>query len=297
MPRLSYGKRFWHIWGPFIINWGVGIAVSIFAAALFMGKYMSSHMEEVMAAYQDHDAMMKIAYKVTANMQNYTTQIGGVTALIVIPVMLLLLRRDEKRRRQYGVLPNKKAGAVWYLPAVALTGMLSMAVNNLILIGNLSDYSDSWQSTAEAFYSAPFSMQILCLGILTPISEELVFRGLMYRRLREDTGMAGAIVYSAVVFSIFHSNLVQMLYALILGVLLAWLCEKYGSVLAPIAGHAAANLLSVLATNFGLYDRMMSDIRIIGLVTVACATGAAVLFLRIRQIEEKPAQGESGQGV
>lgn len=27
-PRLSYGQRFWRIWGPFIIEWGIQIAVS-----------------------------------------------------------------------------------------------------------------------------------------------------------------------------------------------------------------------------------------------------------------------------
>lgn len=86
--RLRYGQRFWRIWGPFIIEWGIQIAVSMAAAVVVMYQYMNAHTKEVVAAYENQAAMMQFATKLMNMMQKYTTIISGATALVVIPVML-----------------------------------------------------------------------------------------------------------------------------------------------------------------------------------------------------------------
>lgn len=285
---MSYGKRFWHIWGPFIINWGIGIVVSIIAMTVFLGIYAQSHMKELLAIYEDQKAMTDFAYQAVEGLLKYTTELEGVTALIAIPVMLFLYRRDRKREKLLNIVPNKKAPVSKYILVIAIAGTLSIALNNLIIIGNLSEYSIGYEETATAFYSASLPMQIVCLGILAPISEELIFRGLMYRRMREDTGFITTVFYSAVVFGLFHGNMVQMLYGMAMGLMLAYVCEKYGSVLAPIVAHITANILSILATYFNVYSWMVSNILIVGTITVGCATAAAALFLMIQKIDEKP---------
>lgn len=287
MP-VNYQKRFWRIWGPFIIKWGIGLVISIFATAAFTGVYAAVHTKEFLSSYDNQEAMMEIVNKVLEIMQQYTTEIEGVTALITIPVMLFMYHRDRSRDKMYGVIPNKKAPAVKYILVVAMAATLSIAMNNLIIIGNLSSYSASYEATAKAFYSAPVIMQILCLGILAPIAEELVFRGLMYRRMREDTKFVMAVIYTAVVFGLFHGNMVQMIYGTVMGLMLAYVCEKYGSVLAPVVAHITANLISIFATYFGIYQWMISNILIIGVITVACATIAAIVFLMMQQIDERP---------
>lgn len=288
MPTLSYGKRFWRIWGPFIIEWGIQIAVSIAAATVVMYRYMSGHPKEVLSAYESQEAMMQFGYKLMNMMQKYTTVIGGATALVIIPVMLFMYHRDRNREKYYGVIPNRKAPLWKYLFVILFAGGMSLALNDLILIGNLSALSSTYETTAKSMYSAPFAVQIICLAILSPVAEELVFRGLMYRRMREDTGARLAMIYTAVVFGIFHGNFVQMVYGFLMGVMLAWLCEKYGSVLAPVTAHITANLIALFATKYQLFDRMMADIRVIGGVTVAAATIAAIVYLQIKQIDEKP---------
>ena len=195
---------------------------------------------------------------------------------------------DRNREKYYGVATNKKAPLWKYVLVVVFAGGASLALNNLILIGNLSALSATYETTATSMYSAPFAVQIVCLAILSPIAEELVFRGLMFRRMREDTGAKLAIIYTSVVFGIFHGNFVQMLYGFLMGLMFAWLCEKYGSVLAPIVAHVTANLLALFATKYQIFDRMMADIRVIGMVTVGAATIAAIIYLQIKQIDEKP---------
>ena len=206
MPHLSYGQRFWRIWGPFVIEWGIQIAVSMAAAVVVMYQYMNAHTKEVVAAYESQAAMMQFATKLMNMMQKYTTIISGATALVVIPVMLFLYHRDRNREKYYGVVPNRKAPLLKYALVVVFAGGLSLALNNLILIGNLSALSSTYEATATSMYSAPFAVQIVCLAILSPVAEELVFRGLMFRRMREDTGAKMAMIYTAAVFGIFHGN-------------------------------------------------------------------------------------------
>ena len=175
-----------------------------------------------------------------------------------------------------------------YIPMLVMAGMLNIVLNNLIMIGGLSNYSREYVETSEAFYSASLGMQILCLGLLVPIAEELVFRGLMYRRMREDTGIVVSVFYSALVFGLFHGNLVQRIYGMAMGLMLAYVCEKYGSVKAPIAAHIMVNMVSILVTYFDIYNRMLSDILIAGPVAVACAVIVSCMFLLVQRIDEKP---------
>lgn len=57
---------------------------------------------------------------------------------------------------------------------------------------------------------------------------------------------------------------------------------------APAAAHMAMNLLSVLATRYGLYNWMLKDNMRIGVITVVCAMIASTMFVLIQRIEEKP---------
>lgn len=60
--------------------------------------------------------------------------------------------------------------------------------------------------------------------------------------------------------------------------------KNTGSVLAPIVAHVTANLLALFATKYQVFDRMMADIRVIGMVTVGAATIAAIIYLQIKQL-------------
>ena len=177
-----------------------------------------------------------------------------------------------------------------------MTAAMTLGLNNLIELGGLMKVSEEYEDTMNSLYAAPFPMQILCLGILIPICEELVFRGLMFRRLRQGGTFMAAALYSSFVFGFLHVNMVQMLYGFILGMMLAYLYEKYGSVKAPIAAHMAMNLLSVLATEYKLLDWLMEDKMRMGIVTVACAFVASTMFVLVQRIEEKPDVPSASEG-
>lgn len=92
----------------------------------------------------------------------------------------------------------------------------------------------------------------LCVVCITPVAEELVFRGLIYRRLRRAMPMGAAVLLSAVIFGAAHfsGSWLLMLPAFLIGLTNAYALEKTGSLLPCIAAHFAANLTSLLQAPF-----------------------------------------------
>jgi len=76
--------------------------------------------------------------------------------------------------------------------------------------------------------------------------EELLMRGLLYQRLRDMMQAGAAIFWSALIFGISHGNIVQGVYAFLLGMFFAWLKERFGTILIPIAAHMSANLFAIM---------------------------------------------------
>lgn len=288
MTPENYGKRIWHLWGPIVIKWAIAISVSMISSGIFTMMYMVAHQDMSMAAMQSEEQMMNLYDSIMEQFVGFSTAIEGVAAFVTIPVMLVLFHKDRVRERMTGFIPNKKAPLWKYAAGLLMALAMSLGLNNLIIIGNLSDISDSYQATMEAFYASSLPVQIIVLGILMPMSEELVFRGLLFKRLRERGTYLQSALYSALVFGFMHMNLVQMIYGFVLGMMLAYFYEKYGSVKAPIAAHIAMNLLSVFATKFELLDWLIEDHMRIGIVTVACAFVASTMFVLVQRIDERP---------
>lgn len=292
----NYGKRIWHLWGPVVIKWAIGFGASMIAMGVLSLVYVMADQDAAMAAMQSEEKMMEQYDKILTLYLKAATLIEGVAALITIPIMAWLFHSDRVKEKKRGFIPNRKAPLWKYTAGLLMALALSLGLNNLILIGNLSDMSESYQATMEAFYSSPLVIQIVVLAVLVPVCEEMVFRGLLFRRLRERASYMQAALYSAVVFGLMHGNLVQMLYGFILGMMLSYLYEKYGSVKAPIAAHMAMNLLSILATEFNLLDWLAEDRIRMGMVTVGCAFVASTMFVLVQRIEEKPdIPGTSGE--
>ena len=57
-----------------------------------------------------------------------------------------------------------------------------------------------------------------------------------------------AVGISALIFAAVHVNIVQFIYALILGVVLAPLMDRAGNVYASMIGHMTANFIAVVRT-------------------------------------------------
>ena len=295
-PVETPGKRFWKMWGPLLIKWGIGIGVGMAVMAAMMMAYMKTHYQTqaaLEALMSDQNKLMAFYEKMLNKYIDYTTWVEGLSALVTIPVMALMYHGDRKKEKTAGIIQDKKA-PLWQYPAVIIMALaMSLGLNNLIIIGNLSAIDANYKATMNAMYSAPLAIQIVCLAVLVPICEEYVFRGLFFRRMERESSFVYAMVYSSVVFGILHVNLVQMLYGFALGMMLAYVYEKYGSVKAPILAHITANILSVVGTQFQWFDWLFEDPMRVGISTVLCAFIASSIYVMIQRLNTDTTKNNS----
>ena len=89
------------------------------------------------------------------------------------------------------------------------------------------------------------------IGLLAPLSEEIVMRGGILKELLKSTKLSpwGAIAISALFFSLIHMNPAQMPHAFVIGLLLGWMYWRTGSILPCMAYHWANNSAAYVIYN------------------------------------------------
>ena len=104
---------------------------------------------------------------------------------------------------------------------------------------NMVDYNSGWQS---------FILMLICIGIFPAILEEFAFRSVILGSLRKYMSDGAAIMVSAALFGLLHGNLVQIPFAFIVGIGLAYCTVYTGSVIPAMIIHGINNALSVVLT-------------------------------------------------
>lgn len=167
-----------------------------------------------------------------------------ISALICIPIYWKMCKKDRQLAGE--VKRNIPMENKDYLAIIVSAAALALAMNNLISITPLPEWFNGYEETNEVLSAGGMVLQILTAGIVACIVEELSLRGVTYFRMKQYWGKSRAIFWSALVFGIYHLNVVQGVYAFILGLYFAWLNERYDSLRASITAHMSANLFVIL---------------------------------------------------
>ena len=172
------------------------------------------------------------------------TLLTSVAGLVALPVMWYLYIRDRGRGNREEN-DGKRAIPWWAYPVTVLLGIAS----NQIITGVMNYLQVTQQfsnEVQEGLLRGDVWVQVLGLGILVPVMEEILFRGLVYNRMKKYMSIRMAIFGSAAVFALYHGNVVQILFAFPMGLLIIFLYEKWKSLSIPIVFHMAANLSTVI---------------------------------------------------
>lgn len=168
----------------------------------------------------------------------------GLTAALVLPLFLKMYRADTLRMEK----PCGECGRLhlwdgFFIAALGVACNLGLSML-LALLQRVLPLSNAQQ---ESLLAGNLAAQFLGVGILAPAMEEVLFRGLVYRRLKGYTGGVWLpAAASAAIFALYHGNMRQMLFAFPMGLLLAGLYQRYGTLKAPFICHAAVNLSTIL---------------------------------------------------
>lgn len=171
-----------------------------------------------------------------------------------IATWLLIVRRKRLPWSSLGFVPVRLPTVLAMVPA----GLVLLFVNLLLLTPltfflGLGD-PDAGQDQQE-IYSPEGGLQaldylwlLIPLAVLAPLVEELGFRGLLYGYMRGRTGVVLSIIVSALVFAILHIVIPPLF---VMGAILAFLAERYRSIVPGIVLHATNNALVVCLIAIG----------------------------------------------
>lgn len=120
---------------------------------------------------------------------------------------------------------------------------------NLILSGFQAVFPSvfkQYEELAESFGLDTITpgVMIFIVCLLGPLAEEVLFRGMIYARLRRGFSMWPAAIISGLMFGLFHANWVQGVYATIFGIILAYIYEKTQTIWGSCLLHVAFNSCS-----------------------------------------------------
>ena len=92
---------------------------------------------------------------------------------------------------------------------------------------------------------ALLALTALQLCVVSPLVEEFVFRGMIFQSMRRF-GDSFALTISAILFALFHGNLVQAPNAFVMGLLIGYMVLYSGSLWVGVLIHAVNNLFNLL---------------------------------------------------
>ena len=127
----------------------------------------------------------------------------------------------------------------------------------------------------------------LSIAVAAPLTEELMFRGVIQPRLERAMPVWAAVVVQAVLFGVTHGTPIQMVYAFLLGLVFGFLRSRTGSILPGFAAHAAFNAMNDPLGLFGDAAESGYALAVMAAVSIAgcvlCRRGLASLVASVEQ--------------
>ncbi|MFA6078872.1 MAG: type II CAAX endopeptidase family protein [Candidatus Omnitrophota bacterium] len=171
--------------------------------------------------------------------------------LAIVFILYFTVGRYKEKAEALGIsiknfFKNVFYGMVGYVAAVPAL-VLVLIVTALII--QVTKYVPEKQPIVELFMkedNAPFLIYTsIFTMIIGPILEELFFRGFMYNAFKKAIGVFWAMLFTSAVFAALHSNMAGFFPILVLGLLLAYLYEKTGTIISSVTVHIMHNLTMV----------------------------------------------------
>lgn len=171
----------------------------------------------------------------------------------------------------------------------AAAGILAASVFlNLFLAGVGAVHADAAAADASAQAGrVSLPLGILIYGVLSPLAEETVFRGITLQRLyllchEKKSGKTAFLLaagLSSLLFGIYHGSLVQGLYAAAMGFLFCLFLALGGNLFCVIVLHGGANVMTLFLSQAGTFRRASASV-MAGAFGIAFCCGGYVLFSR-----------------
>ncbi len=236
--------RLLRVFLPLIIYYGLQLLTMIGLGCFGAGRQFSK-------MHADGGVNYRTTYRFADELQTYMEHHGLVVNLIAgiitIVILLLLFRKDLKQQGIEMTAPEQ-ISSIRMLLTIGIGISVAAGLNRFFSLFPLDHILGDYSQVLKNFKSNPKVVQLLALCVVTPLTEELIFRGMMYRRMKDYTEPLTAAVLTSLAFGFYHGNLLQGLYAGCLSMILCYCYERSATMTVPVILHMTANAASLAMT-------------------------------------------------
>ena len=220
----SLGRKIWRVISPLLIHIVI-YAIVLLAASLIL-ESLGNNVFETNTWMTEHAAILT-----------------SIALVITIPILYLYFKHDYAIRSDE-IFKKPK----WILIFAALAITCSHGLSLLLSLFLNTGLANGYDTVETAIYSSSIILLIVRGVILAPVCEELLFRGLVFRRMKEYTSFWPAAIVSSLIFAVYHMNVIQGIFAFVFGLVLCFVYHRFQNLIASMITHAVGNLLSVILT-------------------------------------------------
>ncbi len=224
--------------------------------------------------------------------ENYAyAMIASYLVLITVYMLIYFFRKKSfageiglRKTELLSVPASFLFGVALQVLVVFIIGFVSVAIPSIaekaIESEEVYNYMFGNASTTSVFFAT---------AVVTPVLEEILFRGLIYTRMKKAMPKAAAMLLSALWFGFAHSGGAhQVAYAAVLGIIMVLIYEKYNSLWPCIFLHAGFN-----STSF-LYEFIDMNSVLVNWMLFVLSIGFVLLFIAYFFMSE-PVYEEEGE--
>lgn len=260
-------KACWDIVWPFLLALFINLLTSIIITMILTVKIMVSQIQG--GQMPDSIGMQE---QITDLILKYGIHITTIINIVELPLFYILYKKVQNshsfRDLKFQKWSMKKALS---MAVIAITGACLGNLFLSLIVTALPQIAESYSTVAQSEDETGIVTMLIASGIVAPLIEEVIFRGLIFGQARRYVKCWQAMVISAVFFGIYHLNMVQFLYATFMGLILAWLYEMTGSLTGPVFAHMIANVFIVLRSRSDFMNWMYSNLPVLIFTTSVLA--------------------------
>lgn len=245
------------------------VVMGFYSAIVSFGKILAS------GGYMDYETLLgEVLDLVYENIHVVMILAAGLTLLTLF--LSFHIRRKNPLEEMH-LRPVSAKPALLSLLLGAAAQVVVVVIISFIPLPE--EMIEEMNQNGELLMQGPVALQFIDIAVITPILEEVIFRGLAFTRLRRGMRTGLAVVLSAVIFGAAHGTAVAFVYAGLLGVLCALLMRRHNdSILTPICCHAGFN-----AASFLMQYVPDNGLVILSLFFVSLAAAVVLLYLLFRK--------------
>ena len=163
------------------------------------------------------------------------TLIIGTIVLMILEILYILYKLKGNKFTFYNVT---------YFPYIILGISIAVIFNMLMFKAGIK---------FEVSDNIPVILSFVGSNFIGPIFEEVMFRYSLINKLEVFNSKKATIILAGIIFGVYHTNIVTIIYASIIGIINSYLYVKYRNILIPIIIHVSANTIVSFLFDYNIW--------------------------------------------